>query len=634
MRKNSGFAIITALALVAVLMGIVSVLLVGVIGDLRQSRASVQQAQALAVSEAGDTYGRYVLQGPGKSDMETYLTGYTSSFMVNGSNPAATWIVPQNDWAGVAGQFQSSLNTSYADMPAADINDRGAATVNYRISRFRGVTKAKDSQTYTADYILTTTGAAGGGKRHVQDKGVINIQLGRPSLSQWLFVVNNAGGINGFFPTGTVFNGPVHANHDWGFWGTPIFRDVVSTSDNYAYYYDKSFRRHKVAGDSYPPFTVPQFDKGFIRNAPLVHLPTSTLSQQRSALGLNPATDRNGDRLPDQPGKREICKQLLLNNCSSTKKIPTGVFLINDGRPFTSGGVAYAGKISGGIYVNGNLRRLVLRAAGNTQSYTLKRGGNSWVITVDYATDTTTLVKNGGTPQVYQGTPNGAAPVGAATTKIGGATGQIYVKGAIDSLSGPPRTGVIPAFPMTPDHPPPREIRPALAVDTQLNITAVGQIGITGDLTYACDPTQLSKAAYLTAHPSCNTGKPLKTVLGVMSQDKNVMIKETAHLSRQVNNIYLWGSYLAGTPGHGLAVQNPEGRPPQGAMHLFGGIIQSVDQVRGTINSSGTLTSGYLEHFDYDARFASSALAPPNFPTVRVFQVQQINPVPLSFHEY
>lgn len=642
MRKNSGFAIITALMLVAVLIGIMSVLLVEVIGNLRQSRASVQQAQALAISEAGDTYGQYVLQGPGESDMETYLTGYTSTFIVNGSNPATTWIVPQNDWAVVAGQFQNSLNTVYANMPTSDVNGLGTARVNYQISRFRGVTRAKNSQTYTADYVLTTTGIAGGGKRHVQDKGIINIQLGRPSLSQWLFLVNDAGGTNGFFPTGTVFNGPVHANHNWGFWGTPIFKGVVSTSDDGAYYYDKSFHRHKVAGDSYPPFTVPQFDKGFIRNAPLINLPTSTLSQQRAALGLNPATDLNGNGIPDPPSKREICEQLLLNqapynyNCNKTNEytIPgNGIFLVNDGRPFSLGGVVYAGKISGGIYVNASLSSLVLRAAGNTQVYTLKQGGNSWVITVDYATNSTTLVKNGGTPQVYQGTPNGAAPIGSDTTKIGGATGQIYVKGTIGSLSGPPRTGAIPASPTTPDHPPPSEVQPALAVGTQLNITAVGQVGITGDLTYACDPTQLSSTAYLSAHPSCSTGKPLKTVLGVMSQDKNVMIKETAN-QNQVNNIYLWGSYLAGTSGHGLAVQNPGGRPPQGAMHLFGGIIQSVDQIRGTINSNGTLTSGYREHFDYDARFASSALAPPNFPTVRVFRVQRINPVPLSFHEY
>ncbi|MER3452015.1 MAG: DUF4900 domain-containing protein, partial [Thermus sp.] len=84
----------------------------------------------------------------------------------------------------------------------------------------------------------------------------------------------------------------------------------------------------------------------------------------------------------------------------------------------------------------------------------------------------------------------------------------------------------------------------------------------------------------------------------------------------------------------GLAVENYSGRGPQGKLRLFGGLIQSVDQPRGTVDSSGRLISGYLETYDYDLRFAESSLVPPNFPTVRVFDVQRILTTPLSFREY
>ncbi|WP_019549877.1 hypothetical protein [Thermus scotoductus] len=98
--------------------------------------------------------------------------------------------------------------------------------------------------------------------------------------------------------------------------------------------------------------------------------------------------------------------------------------------------------------------------------------------------------------------------------------------------------------------------------------------------------------------------------------------------------LYLWGSYLSGSPGKGLTVENYSGRGKQGKLRLFGGLIQSTDQLRGTINPSGALTSGYMETYDYDLRFADSALAPPNFPTVTIFDVQKILPTPLSFREF
>lgn len=278
----------------------------------------------------------------------------------------------------------------------------------------------------------------------------------------------------------------------------------------------------------------------------------------------------------------------------------------------------------------------MVRATGTGQQvYTFTQGSNTWIITVDYTTNTTKVVKNGISQGVYTGVPNGPAPLGN-----GGANGQIYVTGSIASLQGPGRTGPLPCgndYPGSsdncPDHPPPAQILPALSKETQLNITAVGKIGLTGDLVYECDPTKVTDPGYLAGKPRCalGAGGRLETVLGVMSQNDNIEIEDTP--VKAPDNLYLWGSYLAGSPEKGLTVENYSGRGRQGKLRLFGGLIQSTDQLRGTINSSGTLLSGYMETYDFDRRLAESALAPPNFPTVQVFDVQKVLPTPLSFRE-
>ncbi|BCP98319.1 hypothetical protein TthHB5008_14200 [Thermus thermophilus] len=619
--NRRGIALIAVLVVAAVMTVVGSLLFVGTLGDLRQTRSTLQAAQARAAAEAGLTYARYAME-VARGDIKAIL----APKMNLTANPATEWVLPESQWPGIASAIQSLLNGGYGSLPSGAV-DQGQASVQFTVTRFRGNTKGATAQTYRADYVVVSTGQVGPARRRTEEKGYFEIQLGRPSLSQWLFLVDDAGGQTGFFPTGTVFNGPVHANHNWGFWGRPVFRDVVSTSDDGAWYWHLSGdgctgkNRVWVRGDSRPPCTVPDFQKGFLRSQPTIDLPTSTLSQQRAALGMDPQDT-------SAPSDKEICFALGLHdppkkNCNKNPSVPDGVYLVNDGA-----------NVKGGIYVQGDLDQLVLKATGTgKQIYTFEQGSNTWVITVDYTTNTTTVTKNGAPVGTYAGTPNGPAPLGT-----GGPTGQIYVTGKIKSLQGPSRTGPLPCgvdYPGSsdncPDHPPPAQIPPALSKETQLHITAVGAIGLTGDLIYECDPTKVTDPGYLATKPRCalGAGQTLPTVLGVMSQNDDITIKVGAP-----DNLYLWGSYLSGASGKGLAVENYSSRGRQGKLRLFGGLIQSADQLRGTINASGQLLSGYIETYDYDLRFADSALAPPNFPTVRVFDVQKVQATPLSFREF
>ena len=636
-RKQQGFALITALGVTVILMGIIGIMVVSSVGDLQQSRSSLQLSQARAVAEAGIAVGHDALQGKAVNDLKPTMAAYSTSFANNG-DPTTTWVIPQSDWATLASALQTKLNadTTIKAVSESSLDSVGKADITYSISNFRGrqfaTTAQGSNQSFVMDYAITSKGTASGGTRTVVEQGSISIQMGRTSLSQWLFLVNNAGGANGFFDSSSVFNGPVHANTNWGFTGNPTFLGEVSASNGSnadwiasgltnptarGIYYHCGGAPVLSLATSRPPCSVPDFKKGFSYRKDPIALPKSALGQQRAALGLIATTDSNNDGTPDVPTALEICQKLKLGttNCLPVTTPATGVYIPNDG--------AATPNITGGIYIEGDVTSLTLsKPADGQQRYVVVQTGVTTTIDINHTTNTTTMTKNPGGTVTYAGTPNGQAPVAT-----GGANGQIFVNGTISGLTGPTRTGAV--TPNSPQHPVPTTIPPALAKETQLNITATGQVGITGDLTYECDPTQLADAAYIAANPNCNmNGQPLKTVLGVMSTGSDVQVKKTAP-----NDIYLWGSFYTAQPGKGLSIEDHSNRPTRdsGTMHLYGSLIQDEDQIRASTN--GTAVYGFRESFDYDSRLQNGAITPPNFPTTRTFAPTINAPVALTFNE-
>jgi Tfp pilus assembly protein PilX len=624
-KRQQGFALITALGVMVILMGVIGILVISSIGDLQQSRSSIQLSQARAVAEAGIAVGHDALQGTGNNGLQAILNGYSTTFASANNNPTTTWVVPQSNWTTLASSLETTLNNTAISntVSSSALNGAGSVNVKYQLSNFRGLllatTAASSTQSYVMDYTITSTGSANGGTRNVIEQGSFQIQMGQGSLSQYLFLINNSGGQTGYYDSSSFFNGPVHSNTSWGFKGNPQFLGAVTTSSNATFYHCNG-NVTLVAASSNPPCSSPIYAQGFQFAQPTVPLPTSALGQARAALGLNPAVLTNG--VPTAPTNVEICQRLNLTpTCPANVAAPaTGVYLPNDST-----------NITGGIYIQGNVNSMTLiRPAAGQQQYVIVQGTTTSTILVNYNNNTTTITTNPGGTTSYTGTPNGQAPIGT-----GGANGQIFVNGTISGLTGPARSAAVTAN--SPQHPVPTGVGPALAKETQLNITATGQVGVSGDLTYECDPTRLSTPSYITANPNCNmNGQPLNTVLGVMSTTQNVQVSSNAP-----NDVYLWGSYYTSTVGTGLTVQgvtganrnNPPTRGNSGTMHLFGGIIQDTDQVRGIQNSSGTLTNGFNESFDYDSRFINGAVTPPNFPTKRVFVATVGAPVALTFSE-
>jgi len=620
MRKNQGIALVTALVLMMVLVAVIAILSVDTLSEIRQNRGSLFASRARNVAESGVTYARYVMDTELTKVLQPIVNKYSTDFVSKGGDPASDYVIPEKEWGKVASELEKVLNSKYTSLPSSELAGVGNATMKYKVRNFRISTMPSTSggqlQTYTAEYQVVSTGKAGIGRRRIQEDGFITISLGRASLSQWLFLVEDAGGDRGFFPTGTVFNGPVHANKNWGFLGQPQFLGRITASDGGAWFWDINGscadglgQKKFLNAGSRPPCTEPVFKKGYDWNAPRVDLPDNTLSQERAALGLDPAQDSNGDGQPDPLSDSERCAQLGINPCNG---IPQGVYLPNDGS-----------NIKGGIYIEGDVDEMVVAAGKDgTQTYEIKQGGQTYTIKVDYNNNTTTFTGPQGTTTL-SGVPNGPAPQGS-----GGPTGQIYVKGKIDALTAPKRTGPVPST--APDHPPPDEIPPALALETQLNITAVGEIGLYSDLVYECDPTKMGDSSYLNGNSRCaSVNGQLPTVLGMLSEKDDIVIKKGA-----VDDIFLWGSYLSAAKGKGLAVEDYASRGPQGKMRLFGGVTSYEDKLRGIISGSGSLISGYVETFEFDTRFENSQLTPPNFPTTRAFKLSGVETARLGYREY
>ena len=624
MKKNQGIALVTALVLMIVMVAVIAILTLDTVSEIRQNKDNILTARARNAAEAGTTYARMGMDAQLQSYMQPIIDNYATNFMANGGDPTSDYVIPENAWSSVASSIQQALNSNFAHLPAGDLAGAGSANISYQVQNFRissmpASGSTNQLQVYTAEYKIVSSGKSGAGRRRVREDGFLTLEIGRASLSQWLFLVEDAGGQNGFFYTGSVFDGPVHANNNWGFGGQPKFLDRITASDGGAWYWDVDGRCNDGQGQnvfmnagSRPPCTVPDFQQGYDWNAPRVQLPNNTLSQERAALGLDPAEDLNNDGVPDPVSQSDRCAQLGISPCTGANPVPDGVYLVNDGN-----------NVTGGFYIEGDLDDLYVAAGGNgTQIYQFTQSGQTWTVVVDYNNNTTTVRQPSGATTVLNGVPNGPAPLGS-----GGPTGQIYVTGGIRALRAPSRTGPVPSN--GPNHPPPDTIPPALSLETQLNITAVDEIDLYTDLIYECDPTQMQDASYLASHSRCQSVRgSLNTVLGLFSESEDITIRQGA-----VDDIYLWGSFLSANSGRGLAVENYDTRGLQGTMHLFGGIIQWNDKVRGLV-SGGRLVSGYVETFEYDRRFEDSHLSPPNFPTTRAFALRSISATRLAYKEY
>lgn len=303
---------------------------------------------------------------------------------------------------------------------------------------------------------------------------------------------------------------------------------------------------------------IPDFKSGFEAGASKIDLPPNDISQERATLGGDPSSTT-------AVGKDE--RNAALGTTGTTP--PTGVYPAKSGT-----------NMSGGIYVQGKVDSLKLgvNPSGN-QVYDFMQGTSGQRVVVDTTNNKTT----------FQKLDSSGKTTGSVTTYTGVPNGSLYVTGSIDSISGPTRT-------KSSD---PNTAAPAIASDTQLTITAKGDVKITGDIKYQSDPRVNSNA---------------KNTLGIFSTGGDIILGSTSPSSVEIHS-----TLMASATNKSVYVENYSTASPKGDATILGGIIEYSYGAFGTFDSStGTAKTGFGRNFIYDERLTYNP--PPFFPTTNKLQ--------------
>jgi hypothetical protein len=145
----------------------------------------------------------------------------------------------------------------------------------------------------------------------------------------------------------------------------------------------------------------------------------------------------------------------------------------------------------------------------------------------------------------------------------------------------------------------------------QTTIAASGRIDITDHLRYEVPP--------VVTDPNSN---PLN-VLGLYSANNDIRITTAAP-----NDLDIHAVLMAGNVGDGynssVNVQNYDSGSPRGYVRLIGGVIEEYYGAFGTFDpDTGNPRTGYGRDFRYDRRM-SRGFTPPYFPTTPLFEITQV----------
>lgn len=220
-------------------------------------------------------------------------------------------------------------------------------------------------------------------------QGSFIITVLRDNFAKYALFTSHHGAPSGttvWFTEKTNFTGPVHTNTYFNFANNPSahFTEIVTQHGQKAGFYHS---RWLLDADSYPPYDVPIFDKGFERGYDEVVLPPSVT-------------------------QADLKKEAL----GGTSEPGNGIWIPNDGT-----------NVIGGIYIRGNpgTRQqdhaddaiINMGVGANGPVYTLTQDSTTKVVTVDYTQtleypNGKTEVQTGTEVETYKGIPDGQSSEG------------------------------------------------------------------------------------------------------------------------------------------------------------------------------------------------------------------------------
>jgi hypothetical protein len=549
--KNRGVILIITCVVISVLLVLTAVLFSGLFTQKRSVDTQKFSLQALGLAEAGGNHALSELRKRIRTDLAGRMAAIRQSNVIEAYANAGSSLFFLRDYAYPEGGTQFSVSGGQATLTVNPTSLNSSVQGNYSariIIKTNGDARMTSSDVFVFPYsfIIESQGNVSSVTPAVRKdirllQGAFSLTVRRDSFAKFaLFTAKHRTRDNTtvWFTSNTNFNGPVYTSEALSFANnlSAHFTEEVSQHQNRARFYNNGSpvlldaSSNAACCEAIGCETVlckdkPVFDSGFIRGADEINLQSSVSQSdlKQQALGTM-----------NEPGQN-------------------GIYVPNDGT-----------SVTGGIFIRGNSGVVMSVDASNNPVYTITQGSTTKVITLNYATNQTTIT-TGAQTQTYSDVPNGAGNEGIL----------IYSKDDITSFSGVVQSA------------------------TAATVSSEDSVTITGNVIYQ----------------SYNAGPPInasgyQNVLGILAWNGDVKIGASAP-----NNVNIHGVVMA--PRGVFTVDNYNLGSPRGVATLLGGVITEYYGAFGTFSGS-TNISGYGRNFVYDTRMLQG-LTPPYFPYMSNF---------------
>lgn len=599
-RRRDGIAIVAALALLAVASAVILLMFTRALDDIRHGRDDTMIVQTLLAAQGGSNIAQALIQSNVKDELAEIATDRSStveawSFGTSESGAAApTPASVRADLLDVADELQTVIDGLLCD--PIDLGD--GVTVNVRVfvtetacsgtvalppdtrlgePRFLSGRARNEggNQRYALPYVIVSDGEIGDFRRRVVTHGEGRFRVGRQSFAQYaLFTDRHEFGSAGriWFTDRTLFDGPVHTNDNFNFFGSAWFGAAVSS-----------------AGDTAAGAGAWGYQNEFFT------------ADELGPQGQSPILD-------DNTTNRPVFAESAPDWDSEYIDLPTNAY---DQSVLAS---------TSGLYFSEDLSRLELYAGDDAGDPITGDATSTYqYIEATEAGGPTTLYRVGA-DDILQRLDGGTW----STVRLG-FNGVIYSEGYISRLTGPGRS----------DANDPDTAGPAIAEFSQLTLVPSQGARITGDLTYEdvpCTGSLQREDDGSITRPVCEN-RDARNVFGVFAPQGNILIgndNSTSSLNAP-RDVRIHGSLMSSNGV--VTVEDYNQGSPRGDVELLGGIIEEEYGPFGTFNgSTGEPSSGYGRSFTYDPRLADG-LSPPYFPTLELDDVNAVNTVTFGTRE-
>ncbi len=653
--NSKGVAIITALALLLVVSGLLIMIGASSLNQVKNSNDNLAITQTLALARGGANLAARALGGEFKASFAQLIENKSSSFNTsdawvfggNGNKPNPVSVI--NDLQSVTTDFQAQLDAVFCSTNVTPLNSTAKVSLrvyvtetsctksitNYGLKipspRFiSGQSRNSNGaeavpQTYAIPYVMVAEGSSGEYKRNIILQGEYQFTFGRGSFAKYALFTNvhtsSSGGAI-WFTDDTLFDGPVHTNQYFRYYRNPWFNSTVTS-----------------AGCTSPQLTV--CSGGFGKKGAEFY--ASGFYSQNNILPSSPFVNNSyGTHGP------------IMNQANKTPDFGSGYVVL----PQNSNDQKTKAQANG-IYFNGNIDQVKLWACddnGNEDNndadfQCVKLEGQQNIVTIQNVCQTVPVqyyyYDSKGKKKYYTVYEQQCNDVSVTTTvpytenyrigknkkleKLSSGTwanpggiqdkgqfnGIVYVDGSIQQLTGPSRS---PSSSTNPDN-----AGNAIAGFSKLTVVAKNDIRITGDLKYESPPCSSGpvKTSSGVTPAVCNN-KSVTNILGVYVDDGDILIGNN-NASSALNapyNVTINAVLMSGKGS--VTVENYDQGSARGDVRLTGGLIEYYYGAFGTFNANtGGMGTGYSRKFTYDPRM-SEGISPPFFPTIQNDEVQGV----------